>query len=68
VTIERDGNALASSTNGEKSVPFEAELRDVFFTPGSWRTRNLFHRDATGRVRGFVRRRDGRDIVFTKEK
>jgi ketosteroid isomerase-like protein len=68
VTIDRDGNALASSTNGEKSVPFEAELRDVFFTPGSWRTRNLFHRDATGRVRGFVRRRDGRDIVFTKEK
>ena len=34
-TITRDGNALAVSANGAKSVVLDAEIRDVFFTPGA---------------------------------
>jgi hypothetical protein len=66
VRISRNGNALASSTNGGKTVPLEAEVRDVFFTPGLPRTRKIFRRDASGHVTGYVGRREGRDLVLTK--
>jgi len=66
VTISRDGNALASSTNGAKPVALDAEARDVFFTPGSPRTSIIFQRDANGHVTGYLSRREERDLVFTK--
>jgi hypothetical protein len=66
VTISRSGNALASSTNGAKAVPLQAEVRDVFFTPGLPRTRKIFRRDASGHVTGYLGRREGRDLVLTK--
>jgi ketosteroid isomerase-like protein len=66
VKISMDGNALAASTNGEKPVALAPEARDFFFTPGSSRTSIIFQRNASGRVTGYVRRSEGRDLVFTK--
>jgi hypothetical protein len=48
------------STNGGKAVPLAAELQDVFFTPGAprglLRSRDIFQRNASGRVIRFVTR------------
>jgi uncharacterized protein DUF4440 len=65
--ITRKGNALAMSTNSGKSFPMQAAVRDVFFTPGAPRTCTIFQRDASGRVTGYVSRREERDLKFTKE-
>ncbi|HXC54609.1 MAG TPA: nuclear transport factor 2 family protein [Rhizomicrobium sp.] len=64
--IARTGDALSGGTVGGKAAPLAAELRDVLFAPGQPRTRKIFMRDATGRVTGFVSRREGRDVVWTK--
>jgi ketosteroid isomerase-like protein len=66
VRITRVGNALAASINGEKSVPLCATVRDVFFTPGEPRFRLIFQRDANGRITGYLRRREERDLIFRK--
>ena len=64
VRIARAGNALTASINGEKSAPLYATARDVFFTPGAPRVRLIFQRDAKGRITGYLRRRDERDLLF----
>jgi ketosteroid isomerase-like protein len=66
VRITRAGNALAASFNGEESVPLYATVRDVFFTPGAPRIRLIFQRDANGRITGYLRRREERDLIFRK--
>ena len=66
VRITRAGDALAASMKGEKSVPLHAIVRDVFFTPGVPRVRLIFQRDAKGRITGYLRRRDERDLLFHK--
>jgi ketosteroid isomerase-like protein len=66
VKISKDGNALTASTNGEKTVALSAEARDVFFTPGAARISIIFQRNASGRVTGYLSRREGSDLVFTK--
>ena len=66
VRITRTGNALAASLNGGKSVPLCANVRDVFFTPGAPRIRLIFQRDANGRITGYLRRREERDLIFRK--
>jgi hypothetical protein len=64
--ISRDGGSLVGRANGGAPKTLKAELADVLFTPGEPRTRNIFQRDAQGRVIGFVRRRDGRDVTFKR--
>jgi hypothetical protein len=66
VRITRAGKALTASINGEKSVPLYATVPDVFFTPGSQRIRLIFQRDANGRITGYLRRREERDLIFRK--
>ena len=66
VRITRAGNALTASINGEKSVPLYATVPDVFFTPGSPRIRLIFQRDTSGRITGYLRRREERDLIFRK--
>jgi hypothetical protein len=66
VRITRAGKALTASTNGEKSVPLCAAVPDVFFIPGSPRIRLIFERDANGRITGYWRRREDRDLIFRK--
>ena len=66
VTISRQGNELVTSTFGVQAVRLDAEVRDVFFVPGLSRMNIAFQRDAGGRITGYVRRRDERDLVFAK--
>jgi hypothetical protein len=66
VTISRNGAFLSASIDGAKPFALDAEARDVFFTPGSPRTRIIFQRDASGRVTGYLRRREERDLLFTR--
>jgi ketosteroid isomerase-like protein len=60
-TIVRSGDQLTGSLNGATPNPIAAELTDVLFTPGQPTMRRIFERDASGRITGFVVRRDGRD-------
>jgi hypothetical protein len=66
VTIARSADGLAWSGGGRHDAPLRAETRDIFFTPGAWRTRIVFQRDASGRVTACVIRRDGRDLVLSR--
>jgi len=67
VTISRDGNKLSASTNGGKAVVYDAEARDIFFTPGmppgSPRPRITFQRDKNGHIAGYV---SNRGLVLTR--
>jgi ketosteroid isomerase-like protein len=60
-TIARDGEHLTGSVNDATPYPIAVELRDVLFTPGQPNMRRIFERDASGKITGFVVRRDGRD-------
>jgi len=66
VRITRDGDGLAASANGGAPSPLRVELRDVLFSPGAPNVRKIFQRDAAGRVVGYINRRDGTDLVFSK--
>ena len=60
-TIARDGDHLTGSVNGGAPYPIAAELTDVLFSPGQPNMRRIFERDSSGKITGFVVRRDGRD-------
>ena len=60
-----DGKLLGIRT-GRPEVAYLAEVRDVFFAPGRPRTRRIFLRDAAGEITGFVDRREGIDVRWTK--
>jgi hypothetical protein len=64
--IQRQGTGLTAQRDGRPPVPYSAEIRDVFFAPAQPRSRRIFTRDASGRVDGFVDRREGEDIRWTK--
>jgi ketosteroid isomerase-like protein len=64
--IKRVGDGLVGQASGGKPSPFKLELRDVAFAPGQPRVRKIFERDANGHITGFLSRREGRDVVWTK--
>jgi Domain of unknown function (DUF4440) len=57
---------LVGTRNGRKPGQWNAEAADVFFIAGDPRIRKIFQRDASGRVTGFVERRESWDIVWVK--
>ena len=57
---------LTSERADRPLARYSAELRDLFFVPGQPRTRRIFTRDAAGRVDGFVDRREGEDVRWTR--
>jgi len=66
-TIRVDGSRLLGARDGGgKEVELKAEAADLFFVPGSPRSRKVFFRDASGRVTGFADRREGNDIVWRR--
>ena len=65
-TISCKGDGLTVERPGKPARSFLAETPDVFFEPGSPRTRRIFQRDAQGHVIGFVDRREERDIAWKK--
>jgi ketosteroid isomerase-like protein len=64
--IARSGDSLTGSLNGAAPYVIAAELTDVLFTPGQPSMRRIFERDESGRITGFVVRRDGRDALRLK--
>jgi ketosteroid isomerase-like protein len=60
-----DGKLMGGRT-GKAPSEWDAETRDVFFIKGDPRIRKIFRYDATGRVTGFIERRESWDIVWNK--
>src|SRR5689334_2626206 len=67
-TLRRDGDKLIGQRSGRDPVTLSIEACDVFFVPGQPRSRKIILRDASGCVTGLTDRREGRDIVWTREK
>ena len=65
-TLKVVDGQLVGTRNGRKSAQWNAEASDVFFIAGDPRIRKIFQRDASGRVTGFVERRESWDIVWVK--
>jgi ketosteroid isomerase-like protein len=66
-TIRRDGDHLVVEREGRAPQILVVASGDVFFTPGRPRTMRVFQRDSAGRVIGFADRREGVDLVWTKQ-
>jgi hypothetical protein len=64
--IAREGDHLVGGREGRPAKPLLVEMHDVLFVPGAPRTRKLFQRDDQGHVTGFVDRREGQDIRWTR--
>ena len=65
-TLAVDGGKLIGTRNGRKPATWSAEAPDVFFVAGDPRIRKIFQRDASGKITGFVERRESWDIVWQK--
>jgi ketosteroid isomerase-like protein len=65
-TITLTNGKLMGGRSGKAPSEWEAETRDVFFIKGDPRIRKIFQYDATGRVTGFIERRESWDIVWNK--
>jgi len=61
-----EGDHLTGMQSGGTPRPLLAELKDVLFIAGRPRVRMIFQRDAEGRVIGFIDRREGEDLVWTR--
>ena len=59
-------DGLISQRPDRPETKYQAEIRDVFFVAGQPRTRRIFTRDGNGRVTGFVDRREGEDVRWTR--
>jgi hypothetical protein len=65
-TIARDGPNLTLSYNGKPAKPLLVESPDMLFIPGEPRFRYVFQRDPSGRITGFVERREGENILWKR--
>lgn len=65
-TMACAGDSLVMKRAGHADRYFLAEVSDVFFEPGQPRTRRIFQRDAAGQIKGFVDRREERDIAWRR--
>jgi hypothetical protein len=64
VRCETDG--LTGGMPGKPARPLRLESTDVFFIPGEPRLRYLFQRDASGRITGFLQRRESWDLAWKR--
>ena len=65
-TVALANGKLMGNRSERPPAQLNAEASDVFFVAGQPRIRKIFIRDAGGRITGFVDRREGRDVVWTK--
>jgi ketosteroid isomerase-like protein len=65
-TLTVSDDALDAARSGHKPTRWNAEASDVFFSKGDPRIRKIFQRDSTGKVIGFVERREMWDITWVK--
>jgi len=64
--IRREAEGLVAGRAGGTMRPLRAEMRDVLFVPGQPRVRKLVQRDVHAQVTGFIDRREGEDIAWTR--
>lgn len=64
--IRRDGDHLVGQREGGPPSTLIVELRDMLFIANELRTRKIFQRNSTGKITGFVDRREGVDVVWTR--
>jgi len=64
--IQRDGDGLKGGRAGGGVKPLKLEAPDVLFAPGAPRNRKIMQREAGGRIVGFLDRREGLDVVWTR--
>jgi hypothetical protein len=65
--IRAEAGRLIAEREGRPPQILLPEAPDVFFTPGAPRVRQIFQRDAAGKVVGFVKRREGEDLPWVKQ-
>ena len=65
-TVRAQGDRLFGQREGGKEVELKPEALDLFFVPGSPRSRKVFYRDLSGRVTGLGDRREGHDIKWKR--
>lgn len=65
-TLTLTGGKLVGARTGRKPAVWKAETPDVFFIPGDNRIRKIFQRNASGKITGFIERRESWDIVWLK--
>jgi ketosteroid isomerase-like protein len=66
-TIRRDGDQLTMELGKTGAAkPLLVEVPDLLFVASEPRLRDLIQRDATGRVTGFIERREGEDIRWIR--
>lgn len=57
---------LIGTRDARKPTTWNAEASDVFFLSGDPRIRKIFQRDASGKITGFIERRESWDLVWLK--
>jgi hypothetical protein len=57
---------LIGTRDARKPATWNAEASDVFFLSGDPRIRKIFQRDASGKITGFIERRESWDVVWLK--
>jgi ketosteroid isomerase-like protein len=57
---------LIGTRDARKPSTWNAEVSDVFFLSGDPRIRKIFQRDASGKITGFIERRESWDVVWLK--
>ena len=65
--IQWDGKQLTGARQGRPSTPLRIEVRDVLFVSGQPRVRKIFQRNSEGKIKGFVDRREGEDLIWKRE-
>jgi hypothetical protein len=65
-TITINDGKLMGARAGKAASEWHAETRDVFFIKDDPRIRKIFQYDSTGKVIGFIERRESWDIVWNK--
>ena len=66
-TLKCTQDGFTAERSGRPPAQYLAEVPDVFFVAGQPRTRRIFVRDAQGKVVGFVDRREGEDVRWTRK-
>ena len=64
--IKCDADGMTGGLPARPAKPLRLESPDVFFVPGEPRIRRMFQRDATGRITGFVERRESWDLLWKR--
>ena len=61
-----ENGILIGTRDSLKPATWNAEASDVFFIKGDPRIRKIFQHDASGKITGFVERRESWDVVWIK--